>query len=201
MRVVFSIFVLFLLSFTSYALQQDRVSEATNSHFISDDLIIFIHSGPGRKYRILGSVGAGSPVNRTDKDITDNYVQIIDNNGRTGWIEAKYLSEKISRKLEIEKLHVQLEQAIAASTPLRQQISDTENALANLEADNVNLLSELEETKVNLIAAKSKLNEQSQAENLQVLMVGGGLVTGGLLLGIVIAYLPKRRKRSDNWMN
>ncbi|MBO1256625.1 TIGR04211 family SH3 domain-containing protein [Alteromonas sp. 5E99-2] len=201
MRVVFSILVLFLLSSSSHALQQESASEITNTHFISDDLFIFIHAGPGRNYRILGSVDAGDPVNRTDENITDNYVQIVDKNGRTGWIEAKYLSEKISRQLEIEQLREKLEQATIATNPIRQQLANVKKDFESLETDNADLLAELEDTKVRLTAATSKLNEQSQTENLRVLMVGGGLVVGGLLLGVIIAYLPKRRNRNDGWMN
>lgn len=201
MRVVFCIFVLFSLSFSSHAQQQESASEIANTHFISDDLFIFIHSGPGRNYRILGSVDAGAPVNRTDENITDKYVQIIDNNGRTGWIEAKYLSEKISRKLEIEQLREQLSEASVALNPLRKELNTVRNEFARLESDNVSLLAELEDTKLSLKTATSKLDEQSQAEDLRVLMVGGGLVAGGLLLGVIIAYLPKRRKRNDGWMN
>ena len=51
------------LSFQVFAQQQDPIEEslqeeASSSNYIRDDLFVFLHAGPGRNYRILGSVGA-----------------------------------------------------------------------------------------------------------------------------------------------
>ncbi|MED6321286.1 MAG: hypothetical protein VX873_07885, partial [Pseudomonadota bacterium] len=43
-------------SFQAFSLQDTADLEASSSHYIRDDLFIFMHTGPGRNYRILGSI-------------------------------------------------------------------------------------------------------------------------------------------------
>jgi SH3 domain protein len=44
------------------AQQESSTENSDDVRYISDDLFTFLHAGPGRNYRILGSVLAGSKV-------------------------------------------------------------------------------------------------------------------------------------------
>ena len=55
-------------SFQAFSLQDTADLEASSSHYIRDDLFIFMHTGPGRNYRILGSIEAGTPITVLARD-------------------------------------------------------------------------------------------------------------------------------------
>ena len=83
---------LFACSCQALALQESDTLEASSSHYIRDDLFIFLHTGPGRNYRILGSVEAGTPITVLDRDADAEFTQVTDDEGRKGWIESKYVT-------------------------------------------------------------------------------------------------------------
>ena len=78
-------------SFISYA-EEAPSSDSQNTAYIVDNLYTFMHSGPSKNYRILGSVDAGTQVMLlSDED--NGYFKIRDDKDREGWVEAKFVTE------------------------------------------------------------------------------------------------------------
>ena len=86
-------------SFQAFSLQDTADLEASSSHYIRDDLFIFMHTGPGRNYRILGSIEAGTPITVLARDNDAEFTQITDNEGREGWVESRFVSNTMSQAL------------------------------------------------------------------------------------------------------
>ncbi len=63
-------------------------------NYISDELFTYMHSGPGTQYRIIGSVDAGTKVTVVDTNRNEGYSQVIDDRGRKGWVESKYVTNQ-----------------------------------------------------------------------------------------------------------
>lgn len=206
MRVVGSFFLFFFLLYPSLAWQQTESDDASQElssspYHISDDLYIFMHAGPGRNYRILGSVEAGTAVRKTEKEVTNEFVEIIDDGGRQGWIEAEFLSSQPSRETIIEQLRDDLAQIQSSISPLKKQLSDEQQINASLQANLNDAQTQLASAQNELAKIQSLLSEQNHDEEMRTLMVGGGLVAGGALLGVIFVYLPKRRKRNSGWID
>lgn len=206
MRVVGSFFLFFFLLYPSLAWQQTESDDASQElssspYHISDDLYIFMHAGPGRNYRILGSVEAGTAVRKTEKEVTNEFVEIIDDGGRQGWIEAEFLSSQPSRETIIEQLRDDLAQIQSSISPLKKQLSDEQQINASLQANLNDAQTQLASAQNDLAKIQSLLSEQNHDEEMRTLMVGGGLVAGGALLGVIFVYLPKRRKRNSGWID
>lgn len=200
-------FFLFILMLTpSVAWQQTNLDETlgeqtTSAYHISDNLYIFMHAGPGRNYRILGSIEAGTPVRKTEKDITNDFVEIIDDSGRQGWIEAEFLSSQPSRQMTIEQLQEKLAQVESSISPLRKQLSDEQQTNATLQKNADNAKQELNSAQSELAKIRRQLSEQNHDKEMRTLMIGGGLVAGGALLGVIFVYLPKKRNRNSGWID
>ena len=50
------------------SIEESLQLEASSSNYIRDDLFVFLHTGAGRNYRILGSVAAGTPITVLDRN-------------------------------------------------------------------------------------------------------------------------------------
>lgn len=72
--------------------------------YISDELFIYIHTGPGKKYRILGTIIAGSKVQITGS-VDDGYSEIIDDKDRTAWVESKYVTTQPGLRFVVADLN------------------------------------------------------------------------------------------------
>lgn len=197
----------------SATLLAPHLTAAESTYSISEDIYIYLHSGPGNQFRILGSVKAGMPVTLTGENQGD-YIQIIDDKERTGWVKQDQLTQQESFRLAVPRLNDEV-------TALKQQLEAEQIRTAGLQEDLAQLNSELESTRrdaINLEAdLKSTLdslsieNEQLKEENQSMLnserwqwLQQGGMVAGaGLILGLLIAYLPRpqrRRRNQSGWV-
>ena len=92
--------------------------------YISDELFIYIHTGPGKKYRILGTIIAGSKVQITGS-IDDGYSEIIDDKNRTAWVESKYVTTQPGLRFVVAELNGK----IATSSDYSSQLDGEVNEL------------------------------------------------------------------------
>lgn len=81
------------------------------TRYISDDLYVFMHSGPSNQFRIVGSVNAGTKINQVEFNQENKYAKIVLENGREGWVEAKYLNRSPGLVAQLEQVKSQLEKA------------------------------------------------------------------------------------------
>jgi len=187
-------------SFQAFSLQDTADLEASSSHYIRDDLFIFMHTGPGRNYRILGSIEAGTPITVLSRDNDAEFTQITDNEGRSGWIESKFVSNTMSRAEQLpiisEKLAESqsgLQSAQSENAKLRQQLSEARQQVSRLTTTN-------DEQASQIIRLTAQVESASKDE-LVTWFTRGGMVAGiGILLGVLITYLPKRKRRNSEWM-
>lgn len=191
---------LFTYSFQAVALQDIADLEASSSHYIKDDLFIFMHTGPSRNYRILGSIEAGTPITVLTQNNETEFTQITDNDGREGWVESKFISNTMSRAEQLPKIREQLAESQSAlqasqseSARLRQQLNDARQQITQLSTEN-------ESQAAAIVKLTSKV-ESANKDELVTWFTRGGLVAGGgILLGVLLTYFPKRRRRSSEWM-
>ncbi len=191
---------LIVCAFPAFSLQDTAELEATSSHYIRDDLFVYMHTGPGRDYRIQGSVNAGTPITVLGKDNDAKFTQIQDDEGRTGWVESRYVSDSLPRAQQLPIIS--------------EQLAEAERALQVAQSDNEQLRLALEEAQQQATALSSKVKEQAaQLQSIEAKIEGaekeemvtwftrGGMVAGaGILLGVLLTYLPKRKRRDDKWM-
>jgi SH3 domain protein len=168
--------------------------------YVTDELQTFLHAGPGRNYRILGTVIAGTRVTQLQVDKENGFIEVIDDRQRTGWVDAEFITaQKSLREImpglqqELTKLDQALTSQQSKSELLNQQIVDLSSQnnllkkqLATLEAENADV--------------NHKLATQDQTAQMEWLTRGGIIALVSIILGVIIAYLPKKRRRNDQWM-
>ena len=66
--------------------------------YISDDVGVFLHRGPSKQFKLVGTVPAGSRVTLVDRNEMTGYVKIVDGEGKSGWVEERFVGTEISRR-------------------------------------------------------------------------------------------------------
>ncbi|MFT6989422.1 MAG: SH3 domain protein [Paraglaciecola sp.] len=187
-----------LLSVQSLA-QEPNDSEG-ETRYISDDLFTYLHAGPGRNFRILGSVVAGTPVTLLQEDTEKNFVEIIDDKQRTGWVDAEFINESRSVRSLVPGLQQQVETTEKTIAQQRESNDLLNQQIADLTSQNTNLKKKLSDAVKENAKTTQTLADYDQTAQMEWFTRGGIVAVISLLLGIILTYLPKKRRRNDNWM-
>lgn len=180
------------------------------TRYVSDNIYIYMHSGPSQNYRIIGTIKAGTPVTTLNYDSDTKFMQVKTPRGKTGWVQGKELQEELPAVTLLPEVKKQLEEAQTKLSNIVQENEKTlqENALSMTEKDNliVNLQNEkkyLQQTIDELKAKNLELDllQDTKEERIKMewMLYGGSVLFFGLLVGLIIPFLPRRKKRRDHW--
>jgi SH3 domain protein len=198
------IVLLFLCIASSFLCVQSLAQEPNDSEgeirYISDDLFTYLHAGPGRNFRILGTVVAGTRVTLLQEDTEKNFVEIIDDKQRTGWVDAEFISISSSVRELVPGLKQQVEQTEQTIKQQRESNDLLNQQIAALTSQNTNLKKKLSEAEKENTTITKTLADYDQTAQMEWFTRGGIVAVISLLLGIILTYLPKKRRRNDNWM-
>ncbi|MFT5755969.1 MAG: SH3 domain protein [Alteromonadaceae bacterium] len=189
---------LVILSPSSIQAEEVAAQELTQG-FISDELFIYMHSGAGNNFRILGSINSGTEIKLTNQEEND-YTQIIDNRGREVWVESKYVSTKPGLRYIIAELNEKLVNLESIGVDLDGKLSASNNKAEQLALDQTHLNNEISSLNKELTAVKSKLKDQDMNIKKEWFFNGAIVLALGLILGLIIPRLIARKKSAmDNW--
>jgi len=193
-------FLCLLFSSTSFAATQ----------YVSDNLSIYMHSGPSLQYRIIGTIEVGTTINTLQYNSETKFMQVKSPTGKVGWVKsdeiqkqppAKSLLPEIQKKYQEsqDKLKTINDQNQQAMSDTEQAIIDKDSLIAQLDSEKRALrdtIADLEERNMELDLLQDTKDERIKMEWL---MYGGSVLLFGLLVGLIIPFLPRRKKRNDSW--
>lgn len=189
-----SIFFLGLLFYWLPAYSQTEQTPA----FISDALVVYLHSGPGNQYRIVGTLPAGTSVVRLTEE--NNYAQIEYEENKRAWLPKEHLTFTPG-------LSTQLSELQATFTEQSQRLAELEQTSSQLQLDLTRITLERDQAQQELVQL-SRSNErltseldQTQASFWQQPMVlGSTILLFGLIFGLLLPKMIPSRRNSDRWM-
>src|SRR5690606_8671382 len=175
--------------------------------YIADKLFTYMHSGPSNQYRIIGCIDAGEKVKLINTNKDTDYTQIVDERGRTGWVESRFVTRDVSMAVRLPQLEKELADVKSKLANARQS-ADSEKAglvdslevrnkqIAELEKNYSDISKQLTASQSEVRELRAKLDTQKEDLLLKYFMYGGGVAGGGLLLGLVLPHIIPRRKRN-----
>ncbi len=168
--------------------------------FISDNVFLYILNGPGTEYRILGSIEAGQPITLLGESQGD-YSKIVDHKGREGWIQTNLISDTPSFREQVPTLTNELATVKAKLDEVLSTKDDGVDQVAELQSK----VSELESTLSKTVQERDSLKvavDRSADEARYALWREGAVIGGiGLLLGVLLVYIPRpQRRNKKRWM-
>jgi len=198
MKSIKGLFVGLALSL-SFPLLAEEAPANLASGYISDDLFVYMHSGAGNNYRILGSINSGVEVKITGKHEND-YSEIIDDKNRNVWVESKYVSLTPGLRFVIAELNEKLANTATGSDNLSDELNAAKSNIEKLTKERTTLNNEISQLNKTLIATQSKLKDQDTNIKKEWFYNGAIVLVIGLFLGLLIPRLTARRKGPmDNW--
>ncbi|MCF6440222.1 TIGR04211 family SH3 domain-containing protein [Pseudoalteromonas luteoviolacea] len=177
---------------------EQAAQQITPNGFIVDNLYLFLHSGPGKNYRILGSVEAGASIQITNEQ-ENNFVRIIDNKNRSGWVESKFVTAEAGLRQQVIDLNTSLASAQQQLDSLEESVPSLQNDYALLETQNIELQNTIKDLNAQLQQQIESNQNKVEQEQHKLLSYGGGIALSGLILGVILTLFLSRRKRYDGW--
>lgn len=175
-----------------------QVTQAQDTAYVVDDLYTFMHSGAGKNYRIIGSVNAGTEVKLTGA-ASNEFVEVIDDKDRTGWVESKFIQSQPSLKIQHQQLGEELAQTQQALRKAQSELPEIQKQNQQLQLQVEQLQGDLQlitDERDTLAAQQASVKSK---EKRQLLTYGGAIAFIGLFLGIILTVILSRRKKYDGW--
>lgn len=194
-----NISALFLLCFAAFAAQaQETQPDENKQGYISDDLSIFMHAGPGTNYRILGTINAGAEIQTTGKSSND-YSEIVTDKNRLTWVESKYLTSQPGLRFVVDELNNKLLSANQYTIQLDGQINELKSTIELLQQEKEKLQNENTQIQLSLQKTQSQVKDQDTNIKKQWFFNGAIVLGIGLILGLILPKFFTRRRSMDNW--
>jgi len=186
------------------------MSSFAELRYVSDDLYIYLHSGPGLDYRITGTLKVGAKVNTLEYNESTKFVKIKSSKGKIAWAKASELQKVLPAKSLLPTVQEQLKTAQdkldniaaenAANLADKEQLFQDQIVLVdNLKQEKSMLQQEILDLKARNLELDLLQETKESRIQMQWLLNGGGVLFFGLLIGLVIPLLPRRKKRNNNW--
>lgn len=172
--------------------------------YVSDELVIVMRSGASSSDAVITSLPTGTRMVLMESDSGSGYVRVRLDDGRTGWVQERYLMSRPPAGLRAEAAEKKLAQAESELKTLREEQGKLQKEFARVSEGRPppapeELTRELED----LRAKSAQLQQQNESlstaggqsrERQRTLLLGGALVAGGFVLAWLLRLLwPKRR--------
>ena len=183
---------------------------AAETRYVNDNIFIYMHSGPGLNYRIVGTIKAGTHLSTLKYDSKTKFTQIKTPKGKVAWVKSDELQTELPAVIALPKVKKQLEEAldklanIAAENAKSQQdniqsITDKGNLIVKLQNEKKFQQETIDQLKSQNLEYELQQDTAGDRLKMEWLLYGGYVLFGGVLLGLVVPFLPRPRKRSNNW--
>lgn len=143
-----------LLILLSFAIPLVHAQEA---RYVSDEVFIVLHAGPGSNYRWLGKLIPGTELIEERRSTDGNWAEVRTERGTTGWVQAEYLASEPPAQVRLPAVARQLTEAENETRELRSSLSELQTARGELEAR----LSEREDELAKVSAELAQLRQIS----------------------------------------
>ncbi len=194
----------FLLTVTSF----DATAQSANQAWVTDELSTYVRSGPTDGYRIIGTLNAGEQVEVLET--SGDYTRVRNSDGNAVWVLSNELQETPSAVEQLPALEAQVEELTAEleginetweqrTASMTETLELRERRIAELEASNQELDAQAEQSRRQVRALQARLETQEEDLLMRYFMYGGGVAGAGLLVGLIVPHLPRRRKKRDRW--
>jgi SH3 domain protein len=115
------------------------------ARYVSDEVFIALHAGPGSNYRWLARLIPGTELTEKRRSTDGNWAEVETERGTVGWVQAEYLASEPPAQVRLPSVVRQLEDAERETAELRGELSESEAQRSALGADLADAQASLQE--------------------------------------------------------
>jgi len=183
------------------------VTAAAQTRYVSDELSINMRRGPGTDYRITKLLEAGTKLEVVQRQ--DGWTEIRTENGDTGWVLSRFLSDTAAARDRLQAIKQELSQALEGSEELgetkrklveenqslKKELAEIKEASANA----VRISEENQRFREKILAMESEMERlKHENESLQSrregMKIGALVLAIGIIIGLVLPLFRRRPK-------
>lgn len=178
--------------------------------YISDDIYVFLLAGPGTQYRITGTIKVGAKVDTLKYDAATKFMRVKTKAGKIGWVKKSELQQGLPAKIRLPAIQKQLTNSkkklstIADDNKKSQsnninQLSTQTALIEQLQAEKVSLEQTITSLKARNLELDLLQDTKEDRVKMEWMINGGAVLFFGLLLGLLVPLIPRRKKKKNNW--
>ena len=99
-------------------------ANAQQTRFISDEVFIVLHAGPGSNYRWLAKLQPGTRLEEMRLSNDGNWAEVRTERGTEGWVQAEYLASEPPAQVRLPAVVRQLEDAERDTAEMQSVVSE-----------------------------------------------------------------------------
>lgn len=172
-------------------------NEEKEIRFISDELFIFLHAGPGRDFRIIGSISAGTTISLLQVDRESGYAQIQDDRERTGWVESKFVSRGPSNSMALAEARKKMETQQEEIKAMQARINSAVNDFAKSEQQQIVLNRSLTKSLEQNAELERRIAQIGRSEQMLWFTRGAILALISVVIGYLLGLFGRKKGKSN----
>ncbi len=169
--------------------------------YITDDVAATMRDAPRNDAPIKANLRSGSKITVLETLGPDSFSRVRIDDGREGWIPTRFISGEPAAKDRLTALQGELNQAREHAKELERDLAQARDAVARaapalqLADENAKLQAQVAQKDQEGAELQQRFSEE-QAKR-RTLITGAALVGGGVIIGLVLPWLGRRRRRGD----
>lgn len=167
---------------------------------IADDVYVFMHGGPSNQYRITGRVRSGSAITIIGKSGNGKFVHVRTSGGKTGWVDSDNVDGGDSIQLRFPKLEAALAKSQTLVSSQSAEIQNLRAQLQTYKGENDTYSNQLASLQSEITRLNYQIDNMDESNLMRWFTYGALVAIGGVLLGLLVPFLPKKKKRRDDWL-
>jgi SH3 domain protein len=167
--------------------------------YVSDEITLSIRDQPSNTATVVGSAKSGDPVTVLQTLGEQSFSRIRTTSGVEGWVTSRFISNHPAAREELLQTRQALDGARKQVADLQKELEDANKQLAGIKpaqelaADNKKLRDQLAEKETEVAQLEGRFDMENARR--QTLLAGGILVAGGIVLGLLLPWLGRRKRR------
>jgi SH3 domain protein len=190
----------------AYSQENTEIPELSNNipdaeaRYISDELFIYLRSGPGPDYRLLGSINAGTKVNLLNIDREASYAEIIDERQRTGWVEIRFVSRIPTIRYQLEDMQASMIEKDQEVSLMKTEVDAVMRNLAKFDDQKATLNRQITQQLEEIARLNERIAKRERANNMQWFTRGAILAGICVFVGYLMGLFGRKRNNNDRLM-
>ena len=135
----------------------------------------------------------------TSRNDDSGYAEVSDDQGKSGWVETRFLSDSVSRRARLEQVERDLEKVQQSHEGAGAKLASYEEEVRRLKTDNDKLKSKNGVLESEVKRVQNELAASDQDYQMTWFRNGAVVLGVGLLLGLLIPRLCIPRRRNNRW--